>query len=95
MSQINQVVVTGEITKLYPLINTPNNVIVSRFVLKHVSEQAENSQKRKVLCRLFCVVIGDKLGDDWLDAMVEIHGFLNTNAQQQVVVHVNKIRKLD
>lgn len=95
MSQINQVVVTGEITKLYPLINTPNNVIVSRFVLKHVSEQEESSQKRKVLCKLFCVVIGDKLGDDWLDAMVEIHGFLNTNAQQQVVVHVNKIRKLD
>lgn len=95
MLQINQIIITGEITKLYPLINTPNNVKVSRFVVKHVSQQEENLHTRNVSCKLFCVVIGSVLDDKWLNAQVEIHGFLNTNAQQQLVVHVNKIKKLD
>ena len=93
--QVNQIIITGEIIKIYPLIYTPNNAIVSRFILKHLSEQYENLQIRNVYCRLFCVQIGSDIDDGLLNNFVEIQGFLNTNSQKQLIVHINKIRKLN
>lgn len=95
MRQVNEVVITGIIKKIYPQIITPAGVVVSRFVLEHESSQIENQQSRRVHCKMFCVLIGDKLESLMLETQVEVRGFLNINLQKQLILHINKIKKLD
>lgn len=94
MRQINEVIITGIIQKIYPLVLTPVGVKVSRFVLEHSSEQIENNQQRKVHCKIFCVKVGSELGCDLLNSQVSVSGFLSTNMQKQLVLHINKIDKI-
>lgn len=95
MRPINEVVLTGIVQKIYPPLTTPAGVVVSRFVLEHLSSQIENEQKRQVRCKMFCVIIGSELTSSLLETNVEVRGFLNTNLQKQLILHINKIEKLD
>lgn len=94
MRQINEITITGIIQKVYPLILTPVGVKVSRFVLEHISEQIENNQQRNVYCKVFCVLVGSELDNSLLKSQVSVGGFLNTNMQKQLVLHVHKIDKI-
>ncbi len=92
MQNHNSVQLSGVITKIYPLIETPAKVKVARFVVEHSSAIEENLQYRKVFCRVFCIMLGDALSDDALNRQVMVSGFLNTNSKQQLILHIQKIK---
>ncbi len=95
MQSYNEIKLTGVIKKVYPLVTTINNVNVARFILEHQSVLKENNQLRKVFCKMFCVVVGSSNLDNLLNCNVKILGFVSTNSQQQLVLHVNEIEKLN
>jgi primosomal replication protein N len=95
MQQTNEVKITGFIKKIYPLVTTPNGVKITRLILEHNSTQEEHYKKRKVYCKVFCLLVGSELSLDFIDAHVEAYGFLSANAQQQLVLHISKIKKLN
>jgi len=95
MQEINQLNLSGTITKIYDVIQTPAGVLVSRFVLEHSSKQTEAEIDRIVQCRLYCVQIAVRLDEQLVGKKVNIAGFLNMNAKKQLVFHVNKLQILD
>ncbi len=94
MNACNEVILTGVVKKIYPPIVTVNKVKVERFVLEHQSVQEENGALRKVYCKMFCMILGNELSDI-LDLTVKVYGFIGANSQGQLVLHVNKIEKLN
>lgn len=95
MPAINEVKLSGTITKLYPALTTPSGRQINRFVVEHCSEQIEAGVSRVVKCRIFCVYIQDGLVVEGLNNQVNIKGFLSVNAQNKLVLHVNEIKFLD
>ncbi len=91
----NEVKLSGQVVKTYPVIETPAGVKVTRFVLEHNSKQVESNVIRQVKCRVFCVYVGVSAELDWLNYHVSVVGFLSTNAQKELVLHITKIKKLD
>lgn len=91
----NEVKLSGQVVKTYPVIKTPVGVEVVRFVLEHNSKQVELNITRQVKCKIFCVYVGGSSELDWLNSHVSIVGFLSTNAQKELVLHITKIKKLD
>jgi len=92
----NQVEISGEIIKLYPIRYTLQKVPVVSFVLKHESVQLERGQNKTVNCRLFCIYIEDDslLGMELINQKVNLSGFLSLNAKSQLVLHVKRLNFL-
>lgn len=95
MPVINEVKLSGTITKYYPGLTTPSGRQINRFVLEHLSEQLEAGVSRIVKCRIFCVYIQDDIVMESLNNHVNIKGFLSVNSQNKLVLHVNEIKFLD
>lgn len=95
MDQYNEVRLTGLITKIYPSMTTPSGVKVARIVVEHVSEQVEGGIKRKVRCKIYCVMVPGEIDEVMLDSHVEINGFLSINTQKQLVLHITNLKNLD
>lgn len=95
MTHANITILTGFVKKIYPIFTTPNGVNVSRFVLEHRSTQNENNISREIAFNMFCVKVGGELDHQYLDSYIEVCGFIHLNRQKQLVLHVNKITKLN
>jgi primosomal replication protein N len=95
MNEVNEVYLSGVISKIYPLMVTPSEVKVSRFVLEHSSQQIEGGVNRLVNCRIFCVYLGEVIVEEQLNSYVKVKGFLSVNMQKKVVLHVTEIKILD
>jgi len=87
----NKLVVSGRITKTYPLRDTPSGVKIARFVLEHVSTQIEAGLKCEVKCKLFCVWV-DPQGLEQIENGNTVHvtGFLSNNSKAELVLHITK-----
>lgn len=95
MHELNEVKLTGAISKIYPRVTTPVGLSVSRFVLEHDSMQLEAGIMRKVNCKIFCIFTAQKIDQEMLDCRVSVIGFLSTNAQKELVLHITHIQNLD
>ncbi len=95
MHAINEVNLTGVITKIYPIFTTPGGVKVSRFFLEHKSEQLENGQKRRVNCKIFCVAIANEICESMSGYQVNVNGFLSVNAQNKLILNITNIQNWD
>ena len=95
MHAINEVHLTGIITKTYPIFTTPSGVKVSRFLLEHKSEQLENGQKRRVNCKVFCIAIAAEVCESMSGCHVSVNGFLSVNAQNKLILNITNIQNLD
>ena len=96
MLTCNEIKITGIVKTIYPLITTVNKLNVVRFVLEHQSILEEYGQLRKVYCKMFCMILGAvDTNDLLLEQTVKVDGFISANSQQQIVLHVNKIEKLN
>lgn len=93
----NQVIISGEIVKVYPLKKTLSNIPVMSFVLEHRSRQVEAGFSREVKCRLYCIMIDPKkyLDISLANRLVEVKGFLSQNSKTQLVLHINHLEFLD
>lgn len=95
MQELNQLKLSGTITRIYELITTPAGINVSRFILEHSSRQIEAKNQRLVRCKMYCVQISTHLDNELLEKRVNVTGFLNMNSKQQLVLHVNNLEILD
>ena len=95
MQEINELTLSGYIKKIYPIALTPAGTSVARFVLEHFSSQIEAGTKRQVRCKVFCVYVGGNIAENMLAQQVKVNGFLSTNSQQELVLHITKIQNLD
>jgi primosomal replication protein N len=86
----NQLNLSGLITKVYPVRQTPSGVNVARFVLEHFSSQQEANATCNVKCKMFCIWVdpGDQLIQEGID--VEVSGFISQNAKLQLVLHITE-----
>jgi primosomal replication protein N len=93
METENQVILFGQISKIYPDKITPSGTKISSFVLNHESEQKENNSLRKVKLRMFCVLVNQNniLVSDFLNAKVKVSGFLSQNLKEQIILNVNNL----
>lgn len=95
MHEINEVRLTGFITKVYPQVMTPAERKVSRFVLEHQSEQYEINKLRWVKCKIFCVSLAYEITEKMLNCRVSASGFLSLNSHKELVLHITNIQNLD
>ncbi|MDD3266283.1 MAG: hypothetical protein PHC75_03790 [Burkholderiales bacterium] len=95
MLQTNITTLTGFIKKIYPKFITPSGVSITRFVLVHESMQKENNISRQVSFEMFCIKIGEFIDEIIVGSYVEICGFIHVNRQKQLILHTDKITKLN
>lgn len=91
----NEVKLSGQIIKIYPVVTTPAGVKIARFTLEHNSKQIEGEIVRQVSCKIFCVYVDGEISSDLLNNHISVIGFLSTNAQKELVLHITKIKNLD
>lgn len=93
----NNCEISGQITKIYPIRYTLQNIPIVSFVLSHESIQLERKHSRNVKCRMFCVYIEDDslLNINLINKYVKVVGFISLNGKSQLVLHVKKIDFLD
>jgi primosomal replication protein N len=98
MEYSNQVILSGEIIKAYPIRYTPIGIPVVSFVLRHQSLQQEAGISRKVNCKVYCVM-GEAQGIAQAKKLekrqAQITGFLAQDAKAQTVLHVKQLIFLD
>ena len=76
-------VISGVVTRLYEVRNTPAGIPITRFVLEHQSEQSEADLKRNIRCQIFIIASGNKLRSELKNKKLEvglqmtIEGYLN------------------
>ena len=90
--EINEVVLTGELTAIEPLRYTPSGVPVLNFKLLHRSQQIEVGVKRQVECELGGIAMADvALSMAGLKAgnAIKVSGFLNRKNRMsaQLMLH--------
>lgn len=97
MEANNQLNISGQIVKVYPVKYTLNNLAVVSFVLEHLSRQIEALRSKEVKCRIYCIMLDEKslLTIDLLEKYVSLSGFLGQNAKSQLVLHIQQIKFLD
>ncbi len=90
----NKITISGKIIKNYPIKKTLNNKEVQSFILQHESMICENSTTRKVKCRLYCIFMNEDiiLREDLLERNVILDGFMNQNANGNLVLYVKQIK---
>lgn len=86
----NQIRLSGQIIKKYPVRQSPSGVKIAQFVLEHVSTQQEATLECVVKCRMFCVWVNPDLQVLQNEADIEVEGFMSQNAKLQLVLHVTK-----
>lgn len=90
MNPVNEVTISGQIVKIYPLKYTLNRLPILSFVLEHLSNQVEASVTRVVKCRIYCVMVNSSI--NLLEgSYIVLTGFLNQNAKSQLVLNVKQI----
>ena len=94
----NELKLSGQIVKPYPVKTTPAGVNINSFVLEHVSQQLEAGSSINVRCRMFCVWVNPSL-EEQNQCVVGKHavitGFISHNAKLQIVLHIKNIVFLD
>jgi primosomal replication protein N len=87
---MNQLKLSGLITKVYPIRYTPSGVSVARFVLEHVSAQQEANATCRVRFKMLCIWVepGKELIQE--DVNVQVSGFISQNARLQLVLHITE-----
>lgn len=90
---INEIKLSGQIVKIYPIRHTPNKTPILTFVLEHLSSQVEAGVARTVKCRVFCIIVNwqNNLEGELIDRSVVVHGFLSQNSKTQIVLNVKQI----
>lgn len=94
MTELNEVVLTGVITKVYPTVTTPSGVNVARLMLEHNSQQIEANELRQVKCKVYCLFVKQEIGEDKIGESIKLTGFLATNKDNQLVLHAKQIKFL-
>ncbi len=92
MDAQNLVVLTGEITKIYPERKTPHGITIVSFVLEHNSIVHEAGVNCSVKCRIYCIMLDQKpTHKELIHQQVKVQGFLSQNSKAQLVVHINQL----
>ena len=95
---MNKLTLQAEVVQIEPLRYTPAGLPLLSVVLHHVSEQVEAGMKRKVVCEVNAVLIGDlALNKLTLGAHIQATGFLAKRSLKstQLVMHINQIAVLN
>jgi len=95
---VNKLTLQAEVVQIEPLRYTPAGLPLLSVVLHHVSEQVEAGMKRKVVCEVNAVLIGDlALNKLTLGAHIQATGFLAKRSLKstQLVMHINQIAVLN
>lgn len=87
----NQLSLSGQIIKCYPLYCTPSGVSIARFVLEHKSTQIESGVECATKCKMFCVWVNPALSGLKDGSNVIAKGFISQNAKLQLVLHITEL----
>jgi len=94
---LNQLVLQAEVVQIEPLRYTPAGIPLLNVILRHASEQVEAGMKRKVVCEVAAVMLGDLAKKDLKQgAQITARGFLAQRSLKstQLVMHINHIEIL-
>ncbi len=97
MELINELKLSGQIIKVYPLKYTLAQLPVASFILEHKSQQTESGNKYEVKCQIYCMIMNAKkiMELEPLQKFVYVTGFLGQNSKSQIVLHINQIKFLN
>ena len=98
MKLCNELKLSGQIVKLYPIKVTPTGVSINSFVLEHISSQIEAGSSINIKCRMFCVWVNpllEQVAECEIGKYAVITGFISHNARLQIVLHIKNIVFLD
>ena len=97
MQITNEVNLSGEIRRSYPLKHTPVGIPVVSFVLEGNSIQVEFGLERVVKHAIYCIYVGagDVAKIDLLGRTILVKGFLSNNKDKQIILHVKQLTFLD
>ncbi len=88
---VNELILSGQISKCYPLQDTISGLKVARFILKHTSSQLESGVRLEVKCQMYCIWVNPKQLEKIKNgALVTVVGFLSNNVKAELVLHITK-----
>jgi primosomal replication protein N len=94
----NELKLSGQIVKLYPVKITPAGIAIQSFVLEHISGQLEAGSSINIRCRVFCVWVNpipEHQSQCVIGECAVVTGFISHNAKLQMVLHIKNIVFLD
>ena len=93
MQNLNHIILSGKVLSISPNSYTPSGVLIQRFFLEHDSQQFDSGVKRKVNCKLLCLLLNTKLSDKniVIGSHVTIEGFISMNSKEQIVLNIQNL----
>ena len=92
---LNNMVLSGVVISLQPLRFTPAGIPLLCFLLQHASEQIEAGLKRKVVCEINAVALGNIANSHiQLGSSIKVKGFLAKRSAKstQLVLHIQQLQ---
>ncbi len=94
MHQQNDIQIGGQVSKLYPIKYTINNIAINSFILNHSSQQIQLNNNYNIKCKIYCIMF-DQTNEfmlSLLDQYILVTGFLAFDNKTQIILHVKDLQ---